>query len=379
MRSAVFVVCATVLPALAQTAVGGAAFIPLGYVPDHRIQSRVSALAPDGTAVAGYESGPGGNTIFTWTCWGGRTPRSDLPHGIAHAITSGASVIVGYTVPEALGGGDGFRWAADSGVQLLPGLREGDHGEVFGLSADGQVAIGLSELGENHRAVRWENGSIELLDSRAPAPFRRSIATGISADGSLIVGTLWDSSAQSMFQWTQQEGLVTINIPGVYPQYVSLSADGSTIIGQGAGFDGFAFRWTAEDGIRDLGDLPGGRMESGAYGVSADGSVIVGSSSSGFISIDPPSLFPTYEAFIWDAEHGMRSLRDVLQSDYRLDLSGWTLLDATAISADAQIICGNGVNPVGYAEPWIVHLPEPGTLLLACAALAVLRRRPTAW
>ena len=31
------------------------------------------------------------------------------------------------------------------------------------------------------------------------------------------------------------------------------------------------------------------------------------------------------EAFIWDSVNGMRSLKEVLITEYGLDLSGWTL------------------------------------------------------
>ena len=59
----------------------------------------------------------------------------------------------------------------------------------------------------------------------------------------------------------------------------------------------------------------GGSFFSEAWGVSADGGVVVGYgySSSG------------REAFIWDTTNGMRSLKNVLEVDYGLDLSGWRL------------------------------------------------------
>jgi hypothetical protein len=40
------------------------------------------------------------------------------------------------------------------------------------------------------------------------------------------------------------------------------------------------------------------------------------------------------EAFIWDAVHGMRNLREVLIQEYGLDLSVWTLSEARGVSAD---------------------------------------------
>ena len=41
-----------------------------------------------------------------------------------------------------------------------------------------------------------------------------------------------------------------------------------------------AFRWTSSGGMVGLGDLPGGGFSSDAFGVSYDGSVVVGQSSS---------------------------------------------------------------------------------------------------
>lgn len=59
----------------------------------------------------------------------------------------------------------------------------------------------------------------------------------------------------------------------------AISADGTTIVGYSSsanGSGGEAFRWTAAGGMVALGDLPGGNFYSQAYGVSSDGSVVVG-------------------------------------------------------------------------------------------------------
>ncbi|MEZ6120064.1 MAG: hypothetical protein R3C28_26325 [Pirellulaceae bacterium] len=117
-----------------------------------------------------------------------------------------------------------------------------------------------------------------------------------------------------------------------------------------------AFRWTEATGMLGLGDLDGGLFSSEPLAVSGDGSVIVGSSVVG----------PSEEdriAFIWNAEHGMQRLSDVLIEE-GVDLANWSLTEATSISADGTIIAGNGsggawiatlthqVNPVeSIAEP----------------------------
>lgn len=58
----------------------------------------------------------------------------------------------------------------------------------------------------------------------------------------------------------------------------AVSADGSVVVGySSSGNGGFeAFRWTLQDGLQGLGDFPGGLRDSRAWDLSADGEVIVG-------------------------------------------------------------------------------------------------------
>ncbi len=85
---------------------------------------------------------------------------------------------------------------------------------------------------------------------------------------------------------------------------------------------------------------------SEACDVSADGSTVVGFADSASGN----------EAFIWHTDKGMRSLHDVLSDDLGLDLTGWTLDNAMAISDDGLTVVGRGINPRGFPEAWIVVL-----------------------
>jgi uncharacterized membrane protein len=95
----------------------------------------------------------------------------------------------------------------------------------------------------------------------------------------------------------------------------------------------------------------GGRFESSARAVSADGSVVVGFGHDG----NPVGQFGEMSVFIWDSVHGMRALRDVLL-EQGTDVSGWRLSYPFGISADGRVIGGLGINPSGAVQPWLARL-----------------------
>jgi uncharacterized membrane protein len=137
------------------------------------------------------------------------------------------------------------------------------------------------------------------------------------------------------------------------------------VVGQSSSTNGFeAFTWTAGGGMVGLGSLPGNDFGSDALAVSADGSVVVGSS---FVNDAPIS-----EAFYWTESLGMVNLRDLLIANGATNLAGWTLHEAIAVSADGLTIVGSGHNPNGRNEGWIATIPEPSALFLSLSAVACL-------
>ena len=95
-----------------------------------------------------------------------------------------------------------------------------------------------------------------------------------------------------------------------------------------------------------LGTFASGYSYSEALDLSADGNIIVG------FSLGKHGQ----RAFIWDEQHGMRDLQDVLINSYALDLDSWTLKMAWAISDDGFTIVGKGINPHGNEEAWIARM-----------------------
>ncbi|HZO08402.1 MAG TPA: PEP-CTERM sorting domain-containing protein, partial [Myxococcota bacterium] len=213
---------------------------------------------------------------------------------------------------------------------------------------------------------RWTSGGgMTGLGDLAGGIFFSS-AVDVSSDGSVVVGYGRLATQNQAFRWTSGGGMV--GLEGFLNSGASaVSADGSVIVGTGTSALGIeAFRWTAEGGMVGLGQLPNGFSYSTATDVSADGSLVVGAAG-------PSAGGP---AFIWDGTHGMRSLQTVLVTDYHLNLTGWNLGEATAISSDGTTIVGNGIH-AGHSEGWIAVIPEPSTRLLFGAGLVVLavRRR----
>jgi uncharacterized membrane protein len=213
----------------------------------------------------------------------------------------------------------------------------------------------------------------------------RSTAYAVSADGAVIVG---EGSANPLspnaptnqaFIWNSTDGMVGMHTFPDYPFREStargVSANGEFVVGHGVNSEIFteAFRWSRDSGFIRLGDLPGGASDSRAFDVSADGSVIVGNSWGAGEDVS--------SATIWNEIHGLRALKDVLETDYNLDLTGWSLYGALAVSDDGMAITGYGVNPSGVRESWYANLrpvPEPSTLVLlalGAGVLPVIRRR----
>lgn len=118
-----------------------------------------------------------------------------------------------------------------------------------------------------------------------------------------------------------------------------VSRDGSVVVGQSrSGSDSGnvieAFRWTQSTGMIGLGDLSGGGFRSRAWGASADGSVVVGSGNSGTL---PDARI---EAMRWSQSTGMLGLGDLPGGDF------WS--EAYGVSANGSVIFGRSLSGGGW-------------------------------
>jgi uncharacterized membrane protein len=220
-------------------------------------------------------------------------------------------------------------------------------------------------------AFRWTSGGgIQRLGflPGGNGQYYYSIGYAVSGDGSKIIGVDNSTSASySPVKWDNNGNIVKMPSSGQTWAY-GISADASVTVG--SSYYGKAAIWTNGGPMEILGGMSGTQYVS-AYDASGDGSIVVGG------KWDEAYGSGDGGAFMWDRQHGMRSMKDVL-TGYGLDSTGWTLTAARGISSDGLTIVGYGINPQGLTEGWIVTIPEPTSvaiMILGASIIASKRRK----
>lgn len=367
------------LGGLAPAEARAAGFIPLGELPGGGVLSQAHDISDDGSTVVGASDGPGGREAFVWTWSGGLQSLGELPGGShfssAQAVSADGGAVVGYSASAA--GSEAFRWTSGSGMIGLGGLPNAYVSSfATGVTADGTKVVGrATSQAFGSEAFLWEEGVGMQGLGGLSEDFELRDAAWISPDGTMIVGGGVTAEGYRALVWDELNGFESIGLlPGgsLYSYGEAATSDGSVVVGHSDSALavlgeplGEAFRVGDGTGLQALGDLPGGIYRSLAQGVSDDGSIVVGFST----SADSPS----WEAFIWDETHGLRSLKAHLESE-GLDLTGWHLTNATGISADGHLISGYGGNPEGQLEAFVAVVPEPSAPLGLGLGVAMLAR-----
>ncbi|MCW5892029.1 MAG: hypothetical protein KIT14_16010 [bacterium] len=365
---------------LATPAAAARIFTPLGHLPlDGGIGSFPTDVSADGRVVVGYvsnqlETDPSEmreSFGFRWSDDGLMTKLPCVPYTVSNdgrtlagtcldasddpvLLVDGAPVNLalnpsdGYSPPTMVSGdgqvafttalytppcapgvcftyGEAVR-VTSAGAQRL-GFLPGDQGsEIRAISSDGSVAAIINYLPspdptEDHlhfRTARWQGSMQDIGTLPAGADM---FPTDISTDGSAIVG--FSILGDDVFFFT-------------------------------------AWRWTAAGGLVELPVPFGGTAGTAtATSVSGDGQVIVGGYLDGMLA---------RRAVVWTADGGVRDLQDMMELEVGVDLKGWNLMAATAMSRDGSTIAGVGLPPAWpYPTGWRIG-PPPSQLKLRFAA-----------
>jgi probable HAF family extracellular repeat protein len=243
------------------------------------------------------------------------------------------------------------------------GLLDDAYGSAWGMSGDGQVVTGLywrpgQQDGLAH-AFSWtqSTGVVDLGSSGG-----NSRANGADGDGSVIVG--WDehpvNGVWRPTVWVDGV-LTTLNEAEGFTLAEAVNTDGTIIVG--SSFDtvaqlAVATRWDLDGTTwneQQLGALPGTVSGFGdviGFGLSDDGRVIVGYNQ---------FSFGNSTGFIWTEETGLVDVVDFLADngipiDPELDIQG-----LTAISSDGTTIVGSGQDTFFpfLSRSFIITLPPP--------------------
>ena len=370
------------------------------------------------------------------------------PNSYSHDISGDGSTVVGdgrsldcYSHP--------FSWTGTSGLTALEPLTWNKMSEPSAVSGDGSVAVGNGFNADGElRAVLWNSsGQVTTLGELEGYTYS-SMASGISADGSIVVGIanraeiiedengnthIYANKHNQAFIWTGETGMVSLGqLADAYKDSsmaLGVSADGSVVVGKAApsaseNMEDQAFVWTEGSGMQSLGHLHDNEYASSATAISADGTTIVGDvtyhvsgeyiqeafiwneetgmaglgtslsddcyasdiSGDGSVVVGVARIYDEIEgentrnAFIWTEDLGMVLLYDFLAGLGMEGLEGWWLEFASGISDDGLTITGSGNNPDGYSEGWVVHLdentfssvPVPGTFCLFGTGIILL-------
>lgn len=276
--------------------------------------------------------GPTGVTALTW----------QAAFGDGTIVANSETLLTSFTYDtDPPGSRPGFNGIGD----LTGGIFESD---ARAVSADGSVVVGVSKsaasspLPGHHEPFRWtETEGMVGLGFLPACGTNNGKVYDLSSDGSIVVGAsfsnLLECAPNALEGWRWDTGgMVGLGLPvpssDTWSAAYGVSEDGSVIVGWTTSLPApepfSSWRW--QTGVmEDIGDLPGGTTDSRAHGISGDSLTIVGygHSASG------------QEACRWTEQEGMVGLGDLPGGTF--ESSAWRA------SADGSVVVGYGTSDSG--------------------------------
>ena len=219
--------------------------------------------------------------------------------------------------------------------ELIPLPSTATLGVAAGLSADGSVAVGTTGSTGAQAGFRWTHEAGALLLDALPGQ-SGSTVKGVSADGLVVVGSSGSPSAEAVY-WPAGKATPQKLIDTGWQSSLAthVSANGSVIAGFGVLTSGDVspFRWTKAGGAVALGTLKATSVS--LRGMSDDGSVIVGNAT----------VNATNQSFIWRAT-------DPLSLNMLPALDGDDLTLVLGLSPDGSTAIGDSLKTGAHRVRW---------------------------
>ncbi|HKE48600.1 MAG TPA: hypothetical protein VKB52_11095 [Rhodanobacteraceae bacterium] len=324
--------------------VSGAGFLPLS-LPG----SQLSALSADGQSAAGGLVG-GASGGFRWH--EGEGPRTLSGAMSVRAISASGRYVAG----SSLDAGQhevATWWDAEGRAHALGGLPDADAqagvlSVAYGITDQPHVVGTAVNAQRESVAFAWTSAEgLRLLASSGTA----SGASGISSDGRRIYG--WSERADATRRgvlWNQGRVCCTVETGAMPNELVGANRGATLLLGltHEAPDADTPFRWSpdvarTETAIATPSNASTLRFTAG----SDDGRVLAGASGSGAHRV----------AMIWTEGGGVERLDAFVASRGLAIPSGWTLIAATAVSADGSRLGGYGLVD-GRFDSFVIDLPR---------------------
>jgi len=205
----------------------------------------------------------------------------------AAGVSGDGQTVVGTATDSSGVNGEAYRWTASQGAVGLGFLPGGSTSVGRAISKDGSTIVGdatssYAQIIGGREAFRYAGGAMMGLHSSELLIMSQAFA--VSGDGSVVADS--NGNRRCTLAGGVEQNFVLYGCYGI-------SSDGTVIVGQSNGFQ--AQRWTAGSGVTFM-PVPAGTLFSEARAVSSDGSVAVGSANhvacywsqaEGFVPIGP--------------------------------------------------------------------------------------------
>ncbi|HRW56064.1 MAG TPA: PEP-CTERM sorting domain-containing protein, partial [Phycisphaerae bacterium] len=218
------------------------------------------AISSEGDIVAGYASTAGGREAFRWTESEGMVGLGHLGDDVlsaAYGMSTDGHLIVGRSSDTTSSTTfEAFRWTAETGMVGLGQLQSDGFGSsAVGVSGDGNIIFGRARRpGVHSEAFRWtaDAGMVGIGDipggvhwsEMDAVNFDASIMVGVGSDTIGFVAAIWDESSGIRTIASFAESDLGLDLDGWrLSRATGISSDGSRIVGLGVNPSGQEEAW----------------------------------------------------------------------------------------------------------------------------------------